>query len=88
MLEFRAQRLGRDLGRDADLAGRGIGSHKLHFVDPDRALLLSPKVFLISLTTSWALDPPRANARTSWTNSSLVTWFEKWMLARPAVVSS
>ena len=52
------------------------------------AVLLSPKVLLISLTTSWALDPPMANARTSWINSSLVTWFEKWMLARPAVVSS
>ena len=41
------------------------------------ALLLSPKVFLISLTTSWALAPPSAKARTSWVNSSLVIWFEK-----------
>ena len=52
------------------------------------AVLASPKVFLISLTTSWARDPPRAKARTSWRNSSFVIWLEKWMLARPAVVNS
>ena len=43
LLEFRAQRLGRNLGRNADLAGRRIGSDKPYFVDADRSRLAVPE---------------------------------------------
>ncbi len=39
LLEFRAQGLGCNLGCDADLAGRWIGSDKSYFVDADRSRL-------------------------------------------------
>ena len=43
LLEFRAQRLGRNLGCNADLAGRRIGRDKPYFVDPDRSCLAVPE---------------------------------------------
>ncbi len=46
LLEFRAQGLGRDLGRNADLAGGRIGGHKPHFVDADRGALAVSKSVL------------------------------------------
>ena len=43
LLEFRAQGLGRNLGCDADLAGRRIGRDKSYFVDADRSGLAVPE---------------------------------------------
>ena len=43
LLEFRAQRLGRNLGCNADLAGRRIGRDKSYFVDADRSCLAVPE---------------------------------------------
>ena len=41
LLEFRPERLGRDLSGDADIPGQRIGRHKLHFINLDRAAQLA-----------------------------------------------
>ena len=43
MLELRTQGLSGDLSRDADLAGRGIGGHKAHFIDLDGTIGIVPQ---------------------------------------------